>query len=470
MDIRRRAQMGGIKKTSSGGGDIEIDPTTIYYTSSDGNIVTPYNTTVFGANIVSNNYINGQGIISFDGDITSIGHSAFFCCESLTSITIPNSVTTIGNGAFQSCDGLTSVTIGDSVTTIGEYAFSGCSSLTSVYCKATTPPTGGSYMFSNNASDRKIYVPTESVEAYKSADANWSFFADDIVGYDFEDDGEVDIDTTYVIYYTSSDGNIVTPYSTNVFGANIVSNNYINGQGIISFDGPVTEIGYRAFYYCSSLTSVTIPNSVTTIGEDAFRNCDGLTSVTIPDSVTTIGDRALSSCDNLISVTIPNSVTSIGEYALSECDNLTSVTIPDSVTSIGMCAFYLCGSLTNVTIPNSVTMIEKRTFYGCGSLTNVTIPDSVTTIGDSAFYSCRRFTSVTIPNSVTTIESYAFYNCLSLTSVYCKATTPPSLGGSYIFDYNGSDRKIYVPTGSISAYKSAYRWSNYASAIVGYNF
>ena len=105
-------------------------------------------------------------------------------CSSLTSITIPDSVTIIDGYAFADCYNLTSITIPDSVTTIGDSAFTNCSSLTSVYCKAVTPPAGGYNMFYDNASGRKIYVPAESVEAYKSA-SYWSSYKSYIVGYDF---------------------------------------------------------------------------------------------------------------------------------------------------------------------------------------------------------------------------------------------------------------------------------------------
>ena len=272
------------------------------------------------------------------------------------------------------------------------------------------------------------------------------------------------------IWYTSSDGDVVTPHFTDVFGANIISNEYNNGMGVITFDGDVTSIGYIAFYYCDSLTSVNIPDSVTTIGEYAFWNCTSLTSVNIPDSVTEIGNRAFAFCESLTSVTIPDSVTTIGEDAFYWCYSLTSVNIPDSVTTIGNAAFYWCDSLTSVTIPDSVTTIGDYAFNSCYSLTSVTIGDSVTSIGKRAFASCTSLTSVNIPDSVTSIGEGAFYLCTSLTSVYCKATTPPALGETDVFDYNGSGRKIYVPAGSVNAYKSAEYWSEYASAIVGYNF
>ena len=205
----------------------------IWYTSTDGEVVTPYNADAFGVYIVSNTYEDGVGIITFDGDVTTIGGEAFNVCSSLASIvipdsvtsivnyafygcsslasvtipdsvteiglgafygclslasvTIPESVTSIGEDAFKYCSSLTSIVIPDSVTEIGEDAFWECSSLESVYCKATTPPSGNWDMFSYNASERTIYVPTESVDAYKAADY-WSDYADYIVGYDFGGD------------------------------------------------------------------------------------------------------------------------------------------------------------------------------------------------------------------------------------------------------------------------------------------
>ena len=273
------------------------------------------------------------------------------------------------------------------------------------------------------------------------------------------------------IWYTSSDGNIVTPYRSNVFGATLLSNIYdpTTKEGVLTFDRDVTQIGYKAFYECKKLTSITIPDSVTTIGEDAFYDCESLTSVTIPDSVTTIGNYAFYRCYSLTSVTIGDSVTTIGDWAFYYCKSLTSVTIPDSVTTIGDWAFFHCYSLTSVTIGDSVTTIGYGAFAECYSLTSVTIPDSVTTIGDSAFKYCKSLTSVTIGDSVTTIGDAAFSWCSSLTSVYCKATTPPSIC-DYVFSDNANSRKIYVPTASVDAYKSADGWSGYADVITGFNF
>lgn len=178
----------------------------IFYTSSDGTVVTPGNPNAFGANIVSNTYENGEGVITFDDKVTKIDKDAFSTLDNLISITIPVSVTVIGGEsfadcgltavtipdgvteilsyAFYHCQSLTSVTIGKRVTEVSQYAFGDCHSLAEVYCKPTTPPKGDNNMFTGNASGRKIYVPTASVSAYKEAEY-WSDYAEDIVGYDF---------------------------------------------------------------------------------------------------------------------------------------------------------------------------------------------------------------------------------------------------------------------------------------------
>ena len=127
------------------------------------------------------------------------------------------------------------------------------------------------------------------------------------------------------IWYTSSDGNVVNPTYLYGFSANIVSNNYKDGQGVITFDGPVKYIS-NCFTSCRSLTSITIPESVTSIGTQAFKDCTSLISITIPNSVTFIYSSAFSLCSSLTSVAIPNSVTNISYSVFSGCSSLTSIT------------------------------------------------------------------------------------------------------------------------------------------------
>lgn len=293
-------------------------------------------------------------------------------------------------------------------------------------------------------------------------------------------DIDVPVPNKYILY-TSSDGKIVTPYSSSSFGASIVSNTYENGIGKIVFNGNVTKIGNNAFYGCSKLTSITIPESVTSIDDYAFFLCD-LTSIAIPPRVTSIGNYAFYNCRSLTSVTIGNSVTSIGNYTFYLCTSLKSINIPDSVTSIGEWAFGGCPSLTSVYITDiakwctikfgngSSNPLNYADIYLNGELVkDLAIPDGVTSIENYAFYSCSGLTSVTIPDNVTSIGDSAFEDCGSLTSIYCKPITPPALG-SRVFSGISSSAKIYVPTASVDAYKSATGWSSYASKIEGYDF
>ena len=296
------------------------------------------------------------------------------------------------------------------------------------------------------------------------------------------------------LWYTSSDGNIVTPYRTSSL-PEIDTNTYSDGKGVIKFKTNVTTIGEWAFWSRNHLTSITIPNSVTSIGVAAFASCSSLTSVTIPNSVTSIGNSAFHDCSGLTSINvasdnsnycsvdgivfnknrttlvsypggkqgayfIPNSVTSIGDGAFAYCSGLTSVTIPNSVTSIEESAFALCRGLTSVTIPNSVTSIGDTAFINCSGLTSVTIPNSVTNIGDSAFESCIGLTSIEIPDSVINIEDYAFFNCTNLTSVTI-GNNVTSIGGSAFFmgddttgepEYLGSLQTITVVDGQTYNY------------------
>ena len=195
---------------------------------------------------------------------------------------------------------------------------------------------------------------------------------------------------------------------------------------------PVTAIGDEAFYNCSALAKVTIPDSVTSIGESAFQY-SSLTDVTIPQGVTSIGEDAFGWCSGLTSVTIPQSVTSIGKEAFRECRYLQSLTIEDAATSIGEEAFMLCESLTTLKLGEKIKKIGESAFSQCG-LTNVTIPDSVTSIGDWAFSYCTSLTTLSLGENIETIGEGAFYHCPALTNV----TIPKKVETIelYTFDYD----------------------------------
>ena len=431
----------------------------IYYTSSDGNVVTPSAADAFNATIMSNVYENGQGIITFNGFVYAIKAEAFLNCPTLTSITIPVSI-----------------------KHIEDRAFANCSALGVVEVESTTPPTLGTEAFTSAPT---CYIPCGTKHFYEAS--TWANQVSEFV--EEECNG-------YQIIYTTTDGNIITPSETVDFGAKIISNVYEFGQGIMTFDGPVTHMA--GFSNCKTLTSITIPESVTTVEGSCFGNCSLLTSIVwnakhveqvkwgggswlgaplpaydmfegvrsqitsfvfgesveyipdylcyymenlreiiIPESVQSISKYAFSRCSALTSAVIGNNVKTIGEHAFSYCPSLTSATIGKSVITIGEEAFRDCSALTSIVIPNSVLAIENRTFFNCSALTSVTLNNSLISIYDYAFMDCSSLTSITIPEDVTYIGDRVFYNCSALTSVTWNAMDC----GDFV-DYYSDGRKV----------------------------
>ena len=397
--------------------------------------------------------------VTIPDSVTNIGNKAFYNCKSLTSIevsdnngnyssvdgilfnkdkselitypagkadseyAIQNSVASIGDSAFENCTCLTSVTIPDSVTSIGDGAFAFCTSLASVTIPDSVTSIGSSAFYNT---------------AYYNDESNWNN------GLLYLSNCLIEAMQNFANDYTIKDGTRIIAGGS-FFGCTSLTS--------VTIPNSVTNIGNKAFYNCKSLTSITIPNNVTSIGDETFYDCESLTNVIIGNSVISIGYNAFVNCKSLTSVTFGKNLTSISFGAFQFCTSLTSVTIPNSVTSIGESAFYNCTSLTNIAIPNSVTIIDDSAFENCTSLTSViignsvTIPNSVTSIGYSAFYKCISLTSVTIGNSVARIDDSAFSNCTSLTSVTIGKSVTRIAYGAF---YNCTSLKDVYYTGSQS--------------------
>ncbi len=343
--------------------------------------------------------------INIPNSVISIGSSAFERCSKLKSVEIPNSVSSIGSSAFRDCTGLTSIEIPDSVTSISNSAFSGCTGLTSIEIPNNVTSIGNS-----------AFSGCSGLESITVSQGN-------------------------SIYHSTNNCLIETVSSTLILGCK---------NSVIPADGSVMSIGDSAFYNCSGLTSINIPDSVTSIGDAAFKDCTRPTNATIPSSVTSIGSSAFSGCTGLTSIEIPDSVTSIGSSAFSGCTRLTEITIPGSVKNIESRMFEDCTGLESVTIGNGVESLGDLAFLYCLNLKEIELPESVTSIGWLAFYVCRDLEKITVSQgnpvyhsadncvietatdtltlgcktsvipadgSVTKIGHYAFAGCIDLKSI-----------------------------------------------------
>lgn len=186
----------------------------------------------------------------------------------------------------------------------------------------------------------------------------------------------------------------------------------------------VKRIDDYAFFYCTDLLTVSIPDSVSQIGKSAFYECRNLKSVALPSGVKEIGEGAFRECTSLTSVILPESVETIPHYAFSDCNRLTRVYVPQSVKGICKSAFAKCSNLMNVVFESGseLAYINEYAFYDCFNLSNITLPENVSSIGRSAFDGCRSLYSVTIANSVNSVGSNAFSSCDKLTNIYFDGT------------------------------------------------
>ena len=279
-------------------------------------------------------------------------------------------------------------------------------------------------------------------------------------------------------------------------------------------------ISCYAFYECSGLMSVIIPNSVKSIGNHSFQFCYSLSSVTIPNSVTIIGEYAFSQCRGLTSISLSTSINRIAKFTFQSCENLHSITIPEGVTNIEENAFKYCYKLKDITIPKSLKRIDGNTFYDCHSIenvyisdleawcnllfsnsadvtnpaygyevgasnpfhfnkygnhehhlilngepiTNLVIPDGVTKISNEAFYNIKDLTAVTIPHSVSTIGSNAFGGCDNLLTIRSEITEP--FNCKDVFSKNTlRNGVLHIPAGTKDIYARFDGWREFLNIV-----
>ena len=418
---------------------------------------------------------NCSKLWSVDGaeGVKTIGAYAFSNSKSLLSFSWNDVLETIGEGAFSNTN-LFEVELPSNIVSISSFAFtnvSGCK----VIVHRSNPPTLASDAF--NKTSIYVYVPYGCINAYKAAEG-WKNFTR---YYEFDNSDKIlfadeNVKALCVANWdTSGDGelSLVEAAAVTSLGTLFKENTTIQTFHELKYFTGLTSIESNAFYHCSGLTQILIPNSVTSIGEQAFLNCSGLTSIIIPNGVTSIGARAFYGCLGLTSIIIPNGVTSIGGAAFYNCSGLTSVNIPNSVTSIGTQSFAHCSDLISIVVESGNTVYDSRNncnaiiktaanelVVGCK---NTIIPNSVTSIGAFAFDYCSSLTSIIIPNSVTSIGAAAFRGCDGLTSVTVEWETPITIPSNVFSNYTNAT--LYVPAGCQGTYEAAEVWTNFGEII-----
>ena len=368
-------------------------------------------------------------------NVTSIGGHAFAGCYNLKEIVIPSSVTEIRYGAFSGCDSLKSVIIPDTVTWMDDAVFSGCESLISVDIGDGVPYIG-----------ERVFAKCDNLQSVVIGSGVTEI--DQLLFEECYNLTNIIVDPNNKAYQ-SIDGNLYTKDGKGLL-------QYAVGKTQTSFDVPdgVTTIGGYAFYGCTNLQAVSIPDSVVCIQRYAFENsgvqynyygcCKYLgnaenpyyalihasytpsAACSIHADTKIIADFAFANNPSSVppeansKLVIPQGVLVIGEGAFSGCNYLKSVVIPDSVVLLGVGAFYYCGGLQSVVIGDGVKTISRTVFSSCYALESVVIGDGVETIDEAAFYRCLSLTTLVVGGSVTVVGEEAFCECRDLAAVYVK--------------------------------------------------
>lgn len=411
-------------------------------------------------------------------NLTSLGNMTFSYCYNLKKIENLGNITTIEasnssnvSKTFAYCSNLRVVVLPSTLTTLGTSAtpFVGCTSLEDIVCYATVPPsTGSANIFSKNKL-KGIYVPDNSIDAYRSA-TNWSNYYDYIYPISDYVEGippmkfeDAEVESIILINYDTNKSGYLS--NTELLAIKNMNGKFDNKATIETFNEldqftsltqmptfqnctSLSEIKLPThlnsmpssmFKGCTALTSFAIPNTVTKIGGmdvfngsglvtltswggitetgyNMFYNCTSLSSVPSLSQLTKVGNNTFSNCTNLTSISGLNNLTAIGNDAFSQCTNLNinNLNLP-SLTSLGSGAFYKNTGLTgSINLPNLTNQVGSNTFRECTSITNVISLGSITKIQDYAFFGCTSLQSVNLPNTLTNIYRQAFYNCSNM--------------------------------------------------------
>jgi len=349
--------------------------------------------------------------------VIGIGQGAFYECEQITSVVIPNTVTQISAKAFYNCKNLQNIFFDESsqLTTIDSEAFWGCSALTSLSIPSSLKAVGHCALYCSNP---LLDVYITNLEAW--------------INIDFESPGMLEYGGLYLNNILLTD--LVIPESVTVLKSHTFSG--CKSLKSVTIHKDITQIGYCTFASCPQLKNVYISdlNAWCKIdfvdyfsnpmcnGADLYLNNQRVTNLIFPGEATSVGTAVFAGCNSLVSITIPESVTSIGSYAFWDCASLTDINLPDTVTYIGEFAFANCHSMTEFQIPHNVSVISRGTFWCCDKLSAIVIPDAVARIESNAFTTCIAMKEVVLGNGLSYIANNAFNGSRKCKTVFFNGT------------------------------------------------
>lgn len=472
----------------------------IYYTSVDGKIIEPNNVWGFGANILSNTYENGQGVIRFDGPVTGIPNSSFSSRQTLNSIKLPATVWEISGWAFSGCNSLESIVLPEGLVSIQDYAFQGCG-FTEIEISGSLQSVSP-YAFSNSNNLSTFHGPLATADG-RGLVINGILVAFASGGSEEEFDYEVEpgikglADRVFSNVWQLRD--VTLPESLETIGENA----FYWCNGLRTFKGKYASEGGHLLVKdgqiiaaaLKNVSELVIPGTVRSIAPDVFASKVSLEKITISEGVEEIGNQAFAYCNRITDITLPESLTRIGDRVFQYCNNIKAfhgkyavengkflvadgilkafapfnmniVSVPEGVTAIGPSVFHNT-SISGVNLPVGLTAIEERAFMYCRNLTGIALPATLQTIGTEAFYGCdnEEFTSFTVPAGVTYVGHSIIGYCNSLTSVTLLPVNPPSLDpGWQPLGQIKNNVPVFVPEESLEAYRNSDGWryqSNY---------
>lgn len=425
--------------------------------------------------------------------VTAVGRGAFYRCENLTSVSLPNTVTMLDYAAFAN-SGLTSLSIPQSVTTLGEFCFQGCSSLVSINLPngITSIPR---QCFTNCTSLQSITIPGSAKVIYYYAFYNCTALENLTIQNGVES-------ILYAAFATCAFQSVTIPASVTTIeehafdNCTSISAFYVNSSNthFCSVDGVLFTAEMdtlKQYPPQKSLSYYQVPVGVKVIDSGAFSSCYRLEGITLVEGLESIGVSAFADCSSLTVMTIPASVREIGIAAFTYCYNLRSINVKDenqnymsddgvlytkdgkiilqypcarpdkhysilnTTDSINDYAFTENAYLKSIYLPSGIKSIPERTFFRA-HLERVVADEGLEHIGTNAFAGCYDMKSVYLPSTLSYIDDLAFQVNTAIEQITFAGTTPPTLGDNpfYGVGYNADECKVYVPSSALNNYQS----------------